>query len=84
MGQVSATLNGRTYRLSCEDGQEERLGAVISYINGKINDLTEEFGQVGDDRMMLMAAILITDELFDLRDEGAKPKGRAKASESAA
>ena len=67
MGQVSITLNGRTYRLRCGDGEETRLLALSGHVRTKIEGLAAEFGQVGDDRLMVMAALLITDELFDVR-----------------
>jgi len=67
MGQVSVTLNGRTYRLACDDGEEQRLAELATYVKVKLDQLTLEFGQVGDDRLLLMAALLVTDELYDLR-----------------
>ena len=68
MGQVAVTLNGRTYRLRCADGEEERLHELVDYVRAKLDGLSEKFGQVGNDRLLLLAAILITDELFDERD----------------
>ncbi len=68
MGQVSVTLNGRTYRLRCEDGEEQRLLALAEHVRGKVDRLLSEFGQIGDDRLLLMAALLLTDELFEARD----------------
>ena len=68
MGQVTVTLNGRTYRLRCGDGEEPRLLALAEHVKGKVDQLVGEFGQVGDDRLMLMAALLVTDELFELLD----------------
>ncbi len=67
MGQVSITLNGRTYRLRCGDGEESRLLELSAHLRDKIERLTSDFGQVGDDRLMIMAALLITDELFEAR-----------------
>lgn len=67
MGQATITLNGRTYRLRCGDGEEPRLLALAAHVRDKIERLASEFGQVGDDRLMVMAALLVTDELFDAR-----------------
>ena len=67
MGQVSITLNGRTYRLRCGDGEEARLLELSAHLRDKIARLASDFGQVGDDRLMIMAALLITDELFEAR-----------------
>ncbi len=68
MGKVTATINGRSYRLNCADGQEERLANVAEYLRQKVDELIEEFGQVGDDRLLAMAALMIADELFDARE----------------
>lgn len=68
MGQVTVTLNGRTYRLSCGDGEEERLLSLAGHVRERIEALSTEFGHAGDDRLLLMAALLVTDELFDARD----------------
>ena len=63
MGQVSKAINGRTYRMSCNDGEEQRLGELLSYVETHVSLLTEQFGQVGEDRLMLMASLMISDEL---------------------
>jgi cell division protein ZapA len=68
MGQVTVTLNGRTYRLRCGEGEEARLFALTEHLRGKVDQLLGEFGQIGDDRLLLMAALLVCDELFDARD----------------
>ena len=74
MGQVTVTLNGRTYRLRCENGEEQRLLALAEHVKGKIDWLVGEFGQIGDDRLLLMASLLVTDELFDTRDRVSAPE----------
>ncbi|MCB1511923.1 MAG: cell division protein ZapA [Hyphomicrobiaceae bacterium] len=68
MGQVTITLNGRAYRLSCRDDEEERLGQLVEHVRAKVEQLTGEFGQIGNERLMLMSALLIADELFEARD----------------
>jgi cell division protein ZapA len=67
MGQVSVTLNGRTYRLACDDGEEERLIELAAHVKERVEQLTLEFGQVGYDRLLLMTSLLIADELWDTR-----------------
>lgn len=67
MGHVAVTLNGRTYRMRCDDGQEQRLFALADHVRAKVDGLVREFGQVGEDRLLLMAALLVADEVFDLR-----------------
>jgi cell division protein ZapA len=67
MGQVSVTLNGRTYRLECGEGEETHLVALAEYLSSHVDTMKRKFGQVGDDRLILMASLLVTDELWELR-----------------
>jgi len=67
MGQVSVTLNGRTYRLKCGEGEENHLIALAEYLGSHVDTMKRKFGQVGDDRLILMASLLVTDELWELR-----------------
>lgn len=68
MGQVSVTLNNRTYRLACNDGEEARLTLLARDVKTRVENLAREFGQPGDERILLMAAVLLADELMDLRE----------------
>jgi cell division protein ZapA len=67
MGHVTVTINSRTYRLRCGDGEEQRLVALANQVKARVDRLLSEFGNVGDDRILLMAALLIADELMDAR-----------------
>jgi len=67
MAQVSVNVNGRAYRLRCAPGQEDRLVDLASYVKGKLDALFKEHGNVGDERILLMAAIMLADELFEAR-----------------
>ncbi len=67
MGHVTVTLNSRTYRLRCGDGEESRLIELATQVKQRVDALAAEFGNVGDDRLLLMAALLIADELHDAR-----------------
>lgn len=72
MGQVAVTINGRTYTLRCTDGEEARLIELAGYVKDRADALAEEFrsdtGLMSDDRLLLLAAILIADELWEARD----------------
>ena len=57
MGQVSVTLNGRTYRLECGEGEEAHLIALSEYLGSHVETMKHKFGQVGDDRLILMASL---------------------------
>ena len=67
MGQVSVTLNGRTYRLECGEGEETHLIALAEYLGSHVDTMKRKFGQVGDDRLILMASLLVIDEFWELR-----------------
>lgn len=65
MAEVSLSINGRTYEVACDDGQEERLQGLASYLDMRVAELTEQMGQVGELRLLVMAALLVADELQD-------------------
>lgn len=67
MAEVPFTFNQRTYRFQCEAHDERRLRDIVRYFSSKLDDLVREHGAVGDERLILMAALMITDELFDTR-----------------
>lgn len=69
MGQVAITVNGRSYQIACEDGQEDHLGELGAYIDKRVGDLVASVGQIGDMRLLLMASLLIADELSEVYDE---------------
>jgi cell division protein ZapA len=67
MGQVSVTLNGRTYRLECGEGEEAHLIELAEYLGTHVEVVKRKFGQVGDDRLILMASLHVMDDLWDLK-----------------
>ena len=69
MSQVEITINGRQYRVSCEDGQEDHLTELAKYFDGKMHNLIDEVGQIGDASLMVMAGLLVADELWDANQE---------------
>ena len=71
MGQVAVTVNGRSYRFDCGDGEEPRLQELAEYVKSRMDTLTLEHGNVGEERLLLMAALTIADELWDATDGNA-------------
>lgn len=69
MAQVTVKINGRAYQVTCEEGMEEHLGRLASFIDGKVKALTQELGPVGDTKLMVIAALTVADELADAYDE---------------
>lgn len=69
MGQVSISINNQRYALACRDGEEDRLLSLARLVDGKVRMLTARLGQVGDTKLVLMAALLLADEMDDLRTQ---------------
>ncbi|MBI1384050.1 MAG: cell division protein ZapA [Rhizobiales bacterium] len=67
MTQTSIRVNGRVYRIGCEPGGEERLKDLAAIIDQHIATITAEFGRQADERLLLMAALTVADELLDAR-----------------
>ncbi|WP_409433310.1 cell division protein ZapA [Litorimonas sp. RW-G-Af-16] len=66
MGKVSLNINGRKYGMGCEDGEEERLIRLGQKLDDRVNLMANQFGQIGDIRLMVMAGITLLDELEDI------------------
>jgi cell division protein ZapA len=65
MAQVSVTINGRQYRMACEDGQESHLMRLAKDLDLRIDELRAKFGEIGDMRLTVMAALTVADELTE-------------------
>lgn len=65
MAQVQVNIDGKLYRMACDDGQEDHLRALADKLNGKVSDMKVAFGEIGDMRLTVMAAITIADELAE-------------------
>jgi cell division protein ZapA len=63
MGQVAVTIAGKSYRMACDDGQEAHLDALARTVDSKIAQLRTAFGEIGDLRLTVMAAIAIADDV---------------------
>ncbi len=65
MSHVSVTINGRQFRMACDDGQEEHLLRLAGTVNEKVDALKGSFGEIGDTRLTVMAAIMVADDLAE-------------------
>ena len=65
MNHVNVTINGRQYRMACEEGQETRLVRLAESLESKVESLRGKFGEIGDQRLTVMAALTACDELLD-------------------
>ncbi len=92
MSQVTITVGGRQYRLSCDEGEEPHLAGLGEKLDTMITELRDAFGEIGDQRLTVMAAILALDRLDEaekdmesapadtssVRENGSESAGRAK------
>ncbi len=97
MSHINVTINGRQYRMACEAGQENRLLRLAENLEARIASLRGKFGEIGDGRLTVMAALTVADELVDaaqrirgleeelnaLRDVRVVAADRARATQSA-
>jgi cell division protein ZapA len=65
MAHVSVTINGRQYRMACDDGQEHHLARLAHDLDQRIAHLRTTFGEIGDMRLTVMAALILADDLSD-------------------
>jgi cell division protein ZapA len=65
MSQVTVTINGRQFRVACEDGQENHLQELAADFDERIERMRKNFGEIGDTRLSVMAALTVADELAE-------------------
>lgn len=80
MAQVTVTINGRTYPVTCNEGEEQRIAELARYIDGKVKSFARDLGQIGEARLLVLAALVIADELADAH----AASGRARPANGAA
>jgi cell division protein ZapA len=97
MNHINVTINGRQYRMACEEGQEARLLRLAESLQSRVETLRGKFGEIGDARLTMMAALTVCDELLDanqrihgleqelgsLRDVRVAALDRAKSTQAA-
>ena len=69
MADVDIIINSRTYRISCKDGEEDRIKSLSSQINDEVKSLVNKIGQLGEARMILLAALVLLDKSDDNQDK---------------
>jgi cell division protein ZapA len=62
MAQVNVTISGKTYRMACDDGEEAHLTSLAERLNRSVEQLRARFGEIGDQRLTVMAAITLADQ----------------------
>jgi cell division protein ZapA len=84
MGQVAVTVNGRQFKVACDDGQEPRIRRLAQYVDARIGEFARSLGQVGEARLLLLAALVIADELSDANEALQQERSLARAAETEA
>ena len=69
MAEVDITINGRSYRISCKDGEEARIKSLTTLINNQVQKLSEKIGQLGEARMILLASLVLLDKSDEVEKE---------------
>ena len=72
MAEVDITINRRSYRISCKDGEEERIKSLATLINNQVQKLSEKIGQLGEARMILLASLVLLDKSDEVEKEAEK------------
>ena len=76
MAQVTIEVNGRPYVVGCEDGQEQRLTELAAQLDAQVRQVAMDVGPLGETRLILMGALVMGDEIVELRREIAELKGQ--------
>lgn len=73
MGQINVSIGGRSYPLACGDGEEAHLTELAAHLQRKADELSGALGTMSEPRLLLMAGILVADELFEVRKKNGAP-----------
>ncbi len=82
MPMVDITVNGRRHSVQCGDGEEPRVRGLAAYVDRKIAELSPASNQVGDARLMLLASLMVADELSDAYDKIKELETRLEGADS--
>ena len=80
MGQINLTVNGRQFAVTCDDGQEARIRRLGQYVDAKVAEFVGNLGQIGEARLLLLAALVIADELADANEALQLERSGARAA----
>jgi|TARA_B100000787_G_scaffold119165_1_gene89371 cell division protein ZapA len=78
MANISIKFNNKEFLLSCEDGQEEHLEELLIHINQKFNDLKNDLGNLGENKLLLITAVKIMDEYYETKKKIDQKKNELK------
>lgn len=82
MASVNVMINGKNYRMACEEGQEPHLVSLAEKLDSYVTQLKGSFGEIGDQRLTVMAGVMVTDELVEMEKKNAKLEAELAALKS--
>jgi cell division protein ZapA len=82
VGQVVVSVNGRAFPLACADGEEARTRRLAQYLDSKVTEFVQAHGQIGEARLILLAALVVCDELSDTSDAFQQERSRPRSDEA--
>lgn len=83
MPRVSVTVNGRTYEVACEEGQESHVAYLAEFLDKRVTEIVDDLGQVGETRLLLLAGLLTSDDLTNAYDEIERLRGALEDASTA-
>ena len=69
MAEAAISINGRVYKLACSEDEMPRLHQLSQIVRAKLDGVVAEHGQVGDDRLLLLTALMIADDMLEAREK---------------
>ena len=81
MAEVNLMINGRSYSMECDDGQQQRVTDLGRYVDGKVRQIARAGGASSDQHLMFLAALMIADEAMEMRDHLSAVGDRAEMAE---
>ena len=82
MAEVNISMNGRVYEISCDDGQEGRVGDLASYIDQRMQKIARSGAAYNDAHLMVLTSLVLADELFEAREQSGEPVKNRKTAET--
>lgn len=83
MAEVSVKINGRTYGLECDPGQEDRVQKLSSYVDARLREISASGAATSESQLLVLTSLILTDELFELKERMARNGQSAGAGASA-
>jgi cell division protein ZapA len=84
MPQVSVTINGRSYPVACDEGEEQRIRDLAQTIDAKVSAFARQVGQAGEARLLVLAALVLADELAEANEALRSVAAQAPAGDGVA